>query len=73
LASSGITCNAVAPGAVHGGLCKELGAERIVAQIPLGRLAQPLEIACAVCFLLSAEAGYITGEILDVDGGWTMD
>jgi 3-oxoacyl-[acyl-carrier protein] reductase len=42
------------------------------ALIPVGRFAQPAEIAAAVCFLASEEAGYVTGAILPVDGGIAM-
>jgi 3-oxoacyl-[acyl-carrier protein] reductase len=45
----------------------------IIAQIPLGRLGKPEEVAAAVVFLASPEASFITGEILDVNGGYLMD
>ena len=45
----------------------------ILAQIPVGRLVRPEEVAAAVAFLVSDEAGFITGEILDLNGGYLMD
>jgi 3-oxoacyl-[acyl-carrier protein] reductase len=45
----------------------------IIASIPLGHLGKPDDVAAAVLFLASDEAGYITGEILDVNGGALMD
>ncbi|HHF98892.1 MAG TPA: SDR family oxidoreductase, partial [Candidatus Aerophobetes bacterium] len=45
----------------------------IVAQIPLKRLGRPEEVAAAILFLASDEASFITGEILDVNGGYLMD
>jgi 3-oxoacyl-[acyl-carrier protein] reductase len=42
-------------------------------RIPVGRLGQPDDVAAAAAFLCSAHAGYITGEILDVNGGWLVD
>jgi 3-oxoacyl-[acyl-carrier protein] reductase len=43
-----------------------------MAKIPLGRLGKPQDIAAAVAFLASEGAGYITGQVLVVDGGWTI-
>jgi 3-oxoacyl-[acyl-carrier protein] reductase len=75
LASRGITVNAVAPGFVLTELTKDLP-EALQAQItertPLGRFGTPEEIADAVAFLASDEAGYITGQVLAVDGGLVM-
>ena len=75
LASRTITVNAVAPGFVLTELTKDLP-EALQAQInertPLGRFGTPEEIADAVAFLASDEAGYITGQILAVDGGLVM-
>ena len=68
-----ITVNAVAPGVVEtqmmGDIKPELRAE-YVKQIPLGRFAQPADVANAILFLASAESGYITGQVLPVTGGW---
>ena len=75
LASRGITVNAVAPGFVLTELTQDLP-EALQAQItertPLGRFGTPQEIADAVAFLASDEAGYITGQVLAVDGGLVM-
>lgn len=72
LAPSGITVNAVSPGAVVTDMMTKLGEEtcRMVAEeVPLGRLGTPREIADAVCFLASDRASYITGQVLSVNGG----
>ncbi|MDP9170281.1 MAG: 3-oxoacyl-[acyl-carrier-protein] reductase [Acidobacteriota bacterium] len=75
LGSRNITVNAVAPGFVEtdmtSGLKDELKA-RITQGIPLGRIGRPEEIAAAVRFLASEEAGYITGNVIDVNGGMYM-
>jgi acetoacetyl-CoA reductase len=71
-AAKGITVNAVAPGYVATEMVKavpEKVLEKIVAEIPAGRLGEPEEIARAVVFLASDEAGYITGSTLTVNGG----
>ncbi|WP_373317855.1 3-oxoacyl-ACP reductase FabG [Sediminicurvatus halobius] len=73
--SRGITVNAVAPGFIATDMTDELGeAQRdaLLQQTPLGRLGAPEDIAAAVCFLASAQAGYITGETLNVNGGLYM-
>ncbi len=75
VASRSITVNVVAPGLVETNMLAALGKERMSemqAQVPLGRVAQPEEIAGAIGFLASAEAGYITGTVLPVDGGLGM-
>jgi 3-oxoacyl-[acyl-carrier protein] reductase len=75
LASRNITVNAVAPGFVTTDMTAALSDEiknTIHAKIPLGRTAIPEEIANAVVFLASTEAGYITGQVLCVDGGIVM-
>ncbi len=76
LAPAGITVNAVAPHAVETEMSAEWPAEKraaILAGIPLGRLGSVDEVAAAVAFLASNEAGFITGETLDVNGGTWMD
>jgi 3-oxoacyl-[acyl-carrier protein] reductase len=74
-ASRNITVNALAPGYVETDMTKVLtDAQRDAAMknIPLGRTAQPLEIAAAIGFLASSEASYITGHVLAVNGGMYM-
>lgn len=76
LAPEGITVNAVAPHAVMTEMSAQWSAEKraaILAGIPLGRLGTVDEVAAAVAFLASDEAGFITGETLDVNGGAWMD
>lgn len=73
--SRGITVNAIAPGFIDTDMTRALAeAQRasLSAQIPLGRLGQPADIAAAVAFLCSADAAYITGETLHVNGGMYM-
>lgn len=73
LASRRITVNAVAPGVVLTEMGKSIPEEvrsRMLAEIPMGRFAEPEEIAQAVLFLASDLAGYITGQTLHVNGGW---
>jgi 3-oxoacyl-[acyl-carrier protein] reductase len=75
LGSRSITVNVVAPGFVDTDMTKVLGEERraeIVSQVPLGRYAQPDEVAAAVRFLASDDAAYITGAVIPVDGGLGM-
>jgi 3-oxoacyl-[acyl-carrier protein] reductase len=75
LASRGITVNAVAPGFVLTELTQDLPQElqdEITKRTPLGRFGTTQEIADAVAFLASDEAGYITGQVLAVDGGLVM-
>lgn len=75
VARHGVTVNAVSPGYVDTHLVGDLDAEArraLAAQIPLGRFAEPDEIAGAVCFLASPAAGYVTGTTVHVDGGLTM-
>ena len=72
LGSRGITANVVAPGFVSTDMTAELPEKRqqeILAQVPLGRLAQADEIADVVRFLAGDAAGYITGAVGPVDGG----
>jgi 3-oxoacyl-[acyl-carrier protein] reductase len=73
--SRGITVNCVAPGFIDTDMTKGLAAAQIEAltgQIPLGRLGKPEDIAAAVAFLVSPQAGYITGTTLHVNGGMYM-
>lgn len=72
VARKGVTVNSISPGYVETAMTKAIPAEisaAIVAQIPLGRMAQPEEIAHAVAFLADARAGYITGVNLSINGG----
>lgn len=69
LAPRGITVNAVAPGFINTDMTQALDAEAIVAHVPMRRLGQPDDVAAAVTFLCSQAAGYITGTVLDVNGG----
>lgn len=74
-ASRLVTVNAVAPGFIDTAMTQTLPAdvkETLQKQIPLGRLGQPADIAEAVRFLASEEAGYITGHVLHVNGGMLM-
>ena len=74
-ASRLVTVNAVAPGFIDTAMTQGLPAEvkeTLQKQIPLGRLGQPSDIAEAVRFLVSDEAGYITGQVLHVNGGMLM-
>ncbi len=75
MSSRGITVNAVAPGFIEtdmtGVLSPELK-EKVLAGIPLKRMGTPDDVAAAVAFLASEEAGYITGHVLDVNGGMYM-
>jgi 3-oxoacyl-[acyl-carrier protein] reductase len=72
LATSGITVNAIAPGPVASAMTKELPTT-LRALIPVGRMGQPEDVASAALFLASESAGFITGEILDVNGGMLAD
>jgi len=76
LAPYGINVNGVAPHAIETEMSAQWSEERrreIIASIPLGRLGKPEDVAEAVLFLVSDEASFITGEILDVNGGALMD
>ena len=74
-ASRGVTVNVVAPGPIATNMLSALPEDQLDAYadaVPLGRLGRPEEIAAAVRFLASDEAGYITGAVLPVDGGLFM-
>ncbi|OGA73515.1 MAG: beta-ketoacyl-ACP reductase [Betaproteobacteria bacterium RIFCSPLOWO2_12_FULL_65_14] len=71
----GVTVNTVSPGYVETDMVRAIREEireQIIASIPMGRLAQPEEIAAVVAFLASEEAGYITGANISVNGGMHM-
>lgn len=75
LGSRGITVNCVAPGFIATDMTAALGDEQqkaLTGQIPLGRLGAPADIAAAVAYLASPEAGYVTGQELHVNGGMFM-
>jgi len=75
LGSRNITVNAVAPGFIMTEMTEDLpeaAKEKILSQIVLGRLGKPAEVAQAVVFLASDAAGYITGQVIMVDGGMAM-
>ena len=71
----GITANSVAPGAVEGFMTEHLTAaerETFTGLVPLGRFADPIEIAHVVDFLASDRASFVNGATIDVNGGWVM-
>ena len=65
-AAHGITANVVAPGVIETSRTKPLG------EIPAGRVGTVEEVAAAVCSFLAPEAGYVTGQVLEVAGGWNL-
>lgn len=72
LGSRGITCNAVAPGFISTDMTHELSEEMrtgILERTPLGRLGEPGDIAGVIAFLASDAAGFVTGQVIEVDGG----
>jgi 3-oxoacyl-[acyl-carrier protein] reductase len=76
LAQYGINVNAVAPHAIETEMSAQWSEEKrkaIIEAIPLKRLGKPEEVAAAVLFLASEKANFITGEILDINGGFLMD
>ena len=75
IGSRNITVNCIAPGFIDTDMTRELGEQQTAAlmqQTPLGRFGQPEDIAAAVAFLASSQAGYITGTTLHVNGGMYM-
>ena len=75
VASRGITVNCVAPGFIATAMTDKLTddqKDKINQQIPAGRMGTPEEIAAATLYLASAEAGYVTGATLHVNGGMAM-
>lgn len=68
-APRGVTVNAVAPGFIDTDMTAGLPKEELVKLIPAGRFGKPEEVAAAVAFLASEEAAYITGEVININGG----
>lgn len=73
LGTRGITVNAVAPGVIETRMTDDLiaarGRDNILATVPLGRLGTAEDVAGVIAFLMSSDAGYITGQLINVDGG----
>ncbi len=75
VANRGITVNAVAPGFIDTDMTKAMPSaviENAIAETPQNRLGQPDEVAQLVRFLLDEKAGYITGAVYNINGGWYM-
>ncbi len=75
IGSRGITVNAVAPGYIATDMTDAItdeAKEKLFAQIPLGRIGEPQDVANLVAFLGSEQAGYITGQVFNIDGGLVM-
>jgi 3-oxoacyl-[acyl-carrier protein] reductase len=74
-AKRGVTANAIAPGFIATGMTDKLNdkqREAILARVPAGRLGSGTDVAAAAVFLASAEAAYVTGQTLHVNGGMAM-
>jgi NAD(P)-dependent dehydrogenase (short-subunit alcohol dehydrogenase family) len=74
-ARKGVTVNAVAPGFIKTRMTQDIpekGLEAVLALTPVGRMGEPSEIAAGVLFLASPAAGFITGAVLDINGGMAM-
>jgi 3-oxoacyl-[acyl-carrier protein] reductase len=74
LAAKGITANVICPGFIETDMTRGVPPavwDQVVGRIPMGRPGQPADVASLVCFLCSDEAGYITGQIINVGGGLT--
>jgi 3-oxoacyl-(acyl-carrier-protein) reductase len=74
-ARKGVTVNAIAPGFIRTRMLQDVpekALENVVNMTPVGRLGEPTEVAAGVAFLASPAAGYITGHVLDINGGMAM-
>jgi len=69
LGGTGIRVNAIAPGVTRTGMTSAVS-DDLLARVPLGRIAEPEEIAAAAVWLCSPQASYVTGSVLVADGGW---
>jgi 3-oxoacyl-[acyl-carrier protein] reductase len=69
VAKRGVTVNVLAPGFIETDMVAGMPRDQIMAQIPAGRFGQPEEVAAAAAFLCSESAGYITGAVLNINGG----
>ena len=75
LASRGVTVNAIAPGFIETDMTEVLSdrvKETVSTQIPMGKMGRPEDVAKLAAFLASDDAGYITGQVINVDGGMVM-
>ena len=69
VAPRNITVNAIAPGFIETDMTKDLPEDDLKKMIPVGRFGKPEEVAALVAFLASDEAAYITGEVININGG----
>ena len=69
VAPRGVTVNAIAPGFIETDMTKDLSADELKKLIPIGRFGKPEEVAALVEFLVSDDAAYITGEVININGG----